>query len=80
MTKIKNVSVEPRSMEAFKIIAHLWGKGTCEAETVFRGDGMQMGVVIEIKGHHPETLELNTFSPMYEIASAKVNGKPADDG
>ncbi|NOZ19562.1 MAG: LamG domain-containing protein [Planctomycetes bacterium] len=77
MSKIKNVTVEPRSMRAFKILGLLAGEGSCEVTSSFTGDGITMKVSLKVKGSTPARLTLNPFSPIYGIAGVTVNGKPA---
>lgn len=70
ITKIKMVTVPPRSVAAFKALGMLRGKGRYEVESSFTGDGLRLSVQVRIKGDAPARLALGLFGPIYELADA----------
>ena len=75
-TTIPGVAVEPRGVAAFKMLACLQGGTEGKAVTKFSGDGIVLRAEIELEATQPGRLRLNPFSPMYEIRSLTVAGKP----
>lgn len=74
-TRLKDISVGPRDLQAFKILGCLKTDGSGKATTDFQGDGITVKVDIRLDVNKPGELTLNSFAPMYAAKEIEVDGR-----
>ena len=74
-TQLENVTVEPRSMSAFKILGRLDTDGRATVDSSFAGDGITATAMLRIQASMPAKLELSTFEPIYRIDALRIDSK-----
>ena len=75
-TTIRDVTIPPRDVAAFKAVAMLEADGRAEVTTRLSGDGITLRLELDITAPGGGDLMLSTFGPVYEIDGLAVNGRP----
>jgi hypothetical protein len=77
-TALAEITVQPRSVAAFKMIGRVRDGGDASVGSGFAGDGLELSARLEVELARPTQLELGHISPIYRIAGVRVNGTQAD--